>query len=281
MLAAAWLAWTVLAALGLFLVWQAWPAISGGLAGTAPTTSSGWLGRVWQPSTGQFGLLPLIAGSGWVTVLAAAVALPLGAGAALYVAEFMRPAQRNRWHTVLTLAGGIPSVVYGYAGSVWLVPVVADALGLGSGYTALTAGLVVACMIMPIHISLSLAALRAVPVDVREASLALGATPWETAVTVVWPAARRGIAAAATAACARAIGETMAVLMLAGNTPRFPGLPSEPVRTLTAAIAAEIGEAVVGSAHYHALFLAAVVLLGCSLALQFAIHGLPRPAPVR
>src|SRR5690606_14693158 len=72
-LAAAWLAWTVLAALGLFLVWQAWPAISGGLAGTAPTTSSGWLGRVWQPSTGQFGLLPLIAGSGWVTVLAAAV----------------------------------------------------------------------------------------------------------------------------------------------------------------------------------------------------------------
>lgn len=274
MLAAAWSGWIVLISLVLFLLWEAGPAVRA--AGWRT-----WLGREWQPQAGAFGLLPLLAGTGWVTVLAALVALPCGYGAAVYVAEFMRPGQRRWWQAIWTLAGGIPSVVYGYAGSVWLVPAVAAALGLGSGYTALTAGLVVACMIVPIHVSLSVAALRAVPDDVRDASLALGATTWETACLVVWPAARRGLAAAATAACARAFGETMAVLMLAGNTPRFPGLPAEPVRTLTAAIAAEMGEAVSGSLHYHALFVAALMLLAASAALQWLMQGLLRPNGAR
>lgn len=274
MLAIGWIAWLALALLAVFLLIQAWPALHGGAWRAA-------FGREWQPQAGRFGLLPLLAGTGWVTALAAAAALPVGYGAALYVAEFMPPRPAAWWQTALTLAGGIPSVVYGYAGSVWLVPAVAAALGLGSGYTALTAGLVVACMIIPIHVSLSLTALRAVPGELRQAALALGATTWEVASTVVWPAARRGLAAAATAACARAVGETMAVLMLAGNAPRFPGLPWEPVRTLTAAIAAEMGEAVAGSAHFHALFLAALLLLGCSLALQLFVRGLLRPGPAR
>lgn len=272
MLAVGWLAWLTLGAVAVFLVWEAWPALAGG-------SVRALLGPDWLPQSGRFGLLPLLAGTGWVTVVAAIVALPLGYGAALYVAEFIAPARRSWWQALLTLAGGIPSVVYGYAGAVWLVPAVAAALGLGSGYTALTAGLVVGCMIVPIHTSLSIAALRAVPADAREASLALGATPWESACTVVWPMARRGLAAAAVAACARAIGETMAVLMLAGNAPGVPGGPWAPVRTLTAAIAAEMGEAVAGSAHYHGLFLAAVALLACSIALQFAMHGLLRSAP--
>lgn len=271
MLACAWLGWVTLGALAAFLVREAWPAVASGSARTL-------LGPDWLPQSGRFGLLPLLAGTGWVTVVAALVALPLGCGAALYVAEFIAPARRRWWQALLTLAGGIPSVVYGYVGSVWLVPAVAAVLGLGSGYTAVTAGIVVGCMIVPIHTSLSIVALQAVPADVREASLALGATRWETACTVVWPLARRGLVAAAVAACARAIGETMAVLMLAGNAPSLPSRPWQPVRTLTAAIAAEMGEAVAGSTHYHGLFLAAVALLACSMALQFAVHGLLRAA---
>ncbi len=220
------------------------------------------LGTRWLPvsETPFFGALPMIIGSIIVTLGAGMLAIPAGIGIAVYLAEVAPRSVREVAKAVIELLAGIPSVVYGFLGLTVLAPVIKDLLNLPSALTAFTAALVLAIMALPTVVSISEDALDAVPRDYREASLALGATKWETTVKIVLPSARSGLMAASMLGLGRAIGETMAVLMVAGNAMIIPHSIFDPVRTITASIAAEMGETVQGGLHYQALFGLGVVL---------------------
>jgi len=248
-----------LLALGLiagFLLWE------GGSVFEA--TSPGGLlgGRWWFPTSDppSFGLLPMIAGSALVTCGALALAVPLGIAVALFVAEVAPSRLRDPGKVAVEILAGIPSVIYGFFGLMVLGPWLQGALGLPTGQTALAAAMILGVMALPTVASIAEDAVTAVPRSLREASLALGATHWETVWRAVLPAARRGILAAVILGLGRAVGETMAVLMISGNSPLFPPSFLRPVRTLTATLALEMGETVMGSPHYHALFAAGGVL---------------------
>jgi phosphate ABC transporter permease protein PstC len=225
------------------------------------------LGRTWAPLNGQFGILPFIVGSLWVTVGALALGVPLGVSCAFYLAEFAP----RRWVTVLKPAiemlAGIPSVVYGFLGVMWLAPLIRSQLG-GPGLSILAASCVLAIMILPTIVGVSVDAIQAVPRSYKEGALALGATEWQTTWRVLWPAARSGILAGVILGMGRAVGETMAVIMIAGNATRFPGSPLDSVRTLTANIAIEMGYAV--GQHREALFATGVVLFFFIMVLNVA-----------
>ncbi len=215
------------------------------------------LGRTWAPLEGQFGILPFIIGSFWVTLGALVLGVPLGVACAVYIAQFAP----RRWALVLKpaieLLAGIPSVVYGFLGVMWLAPLVREYLG-GPGLSILSASCVLAIMILPTIVGISIDALQAVPKSFREGSLALGATDWQTTSRVLLPAARSGILAGVILGMGRAVGETMAVIMISGNATQIPGSPLDSVRTLTANIAIEMGYAV--GDHRRALFATGVVL---------------------
>ncbi|HNH41260.1 MAG TPA: phosphate ABC transporter permease subunit PstC, partial [Saprospiraceae bacterium] len=215
-----------------------------------------------------FGALPLIAGTLFVSIIALLIALPLGLGVAIYLSELAGEGQRRILKPVIELLSGIPSVVYGFFGLVVLAPLVQKIFNLPVGETALTGSLILAIMALPTIISVSEDALRNTPREMREASLALGASRWQTIYKVVIPYAKSGISAAVVLGIGRAIGETMAVLMVTGNAAIIPQSLFDPVRTIPATIAAELGEAPTGSAHYQALFLLGCILFILTMAIS-------------
>ena len=220
-------------------------------------------GKEWFPTAQpavQLGVLPIILGTLWVSVIAILIALPIGLATSIYMAEVAHPRIRSILKPVIELLSGIPSVVYGFFGLIVIVPYIQKVFDLDTGQTALSGSLLLAIMALPTIITVSEDAIRATPRVMKEASLALGANHWQTIVRVILPYSSSGIAAAAILGIGRAIGETMAVLMVTGNAAIIPHTLLQPVRTIPATIAAELGEAPQGGIHYRALF-----ALGCIL----------------
>lgn len=206
------------------------------------------------------------------TILSVLIGAPLGLLGAIFLAKVAPSWLKNIMRPATDLYVAIPSVVYGYIGLTLLVPYLRDALGATTGFGVLAASLVLAIMIMPTILSISTDALNAVPKPLEEASLALGATWWQTMVHVIVPAAAPGILTAVVLAMARAIGETMAVQMLIGNTPQIVTSLLSPTATLTSNIVVEMGNTPFGSVWGNALFLMAFVLLLISLAMILVIR---------
>ncbi|MDO9548750.1 MAG: phosphate ABC transporter permease subunit PstC [Candidatus Marinimicrobia bacterium] len=213
-------------------------------------------GKFWYPTYDppDFGILPLILGTFWVTIGAMFIAVPVGLGSALYLHEIAGYRERAVLKPVIELLAGIPSIVYGFFGMVILAPFLQRLLNIPIGLCLFTASFILGIMAVPTVSSLAEDALDYVPKSFREASFALGANRWQTLVKVVIPAAGSGISTAVILGVSRIVGETMTVLMVAGGAAVIPKSLFGPVRPMTATIAAEMGEAVVGSAHYHALF---------------------------
>ncbi|MBK0371085.1 phosphate ABC transporter permease subunit PstC [Flavobacterium sp. SE-1-e] len=220
-------------------------------------------GEEWFPTAqpiAQMGVKPLIYGTLWVSLGAILIALPIGLAAAIFLSEIARKKVRNLVKPLIELLAGIPSVVYGFFGLVVIVPLIQSTFNLPVGETGLAGSVVLAIMALPTIITLSEDAMRNTPRAMKEASLALGASQWQTIYKVVIPHSASGITAGAILGIGRAIGETMAVLMVTGNAAVIPHTLLEPVRTIPATIAAELGEAPNGGLHYEALF-----ALGCIL----------------
>lgn len=220
------------------------------------------LGKSWYPISEppQLGILPLIFGSLLVTLGAAIISIPIGVACAVYIAEIAPLKIKEILKAGIELLAAIPSVVLGFIGMVTLVPWVKVAFHLPTGLTALSGSIILAFMAMPTIVSIAEDALYSVPKSYKEGAFALGATHWQTIYRVLLPAASSGIVAAVMLGIGRVIGETMAVMMITGNAAVIPQSILVPVRTLTATIAAEMGEAVVGSEHYFALFAIGIVL---------------------
>ncbi len=211
----------------------------------------------WRPTEGKFGIALMVVGSGVITVGALAIAIPFGLGCAIVLAEMAPPRARAVLKPVIEILAGIPSVVFGFIGIIVLLPWIRVHLG-GPGASALAGSIILGIMVLPTIIGIAVDALQAVPRSYREGSLALGATQWQTIWRVVLPAARSGLVAAIILGMGRAIGETMAVIMVAGNSVQMPHSPLDSVRTLTANIALEMGYA--AGDHRAALFATAIVL---------------------
>lgn len=214
-------------------------------------------GREWAPTEGQFGILPFIIGSLCITFGALLLGVPLAIACAVCLAEFTSTRWVNILKPAIELLAGIPSVVYGFLGVMWLAPLIREHLG-GPGLSILAASCVLAIMILPTIVSISIDSLQAIPKSYKQGSLALGATEWQTVWRVQLPAARSGIFAGIILGMGRAVGETMAVIMISGNSTAIPASPLDSVRTLTANIAIEMGYAV--GEHRQALFATGVVL---------------------
>ncbi|HHS98477.1 MAG TPA: phosphate ABC transporter permease subunit PstC [Chloroflexi bacterium] len=230
----------------------------------------------WYPTFGLFGTLPLILGSLLVTATAIAIALPLGVATAVFVREVAPGWAREVLKPMIEVLAGIPSVVLGFFGMTVLAPLVRVTLNAPTGLTAFTGGLILAYMALPTIISVAEDALDAVPKSYRDAGLAMGATQWQTIWRVVVPAARSGILTAVMLGMGRAIGETMAVMMVTGNAARMPTTLDSlfrPVRTMTATIAAEMGEVARGSTHYHVLFGIGILLFVITFLLNLVAAG--------
>ena len=227
----------------------------------------------WYPNEGHFGLLPLVMGSLSVTVGAAIISLPLGLLTAVFVAEVAPRWVREILKPFIEVLAGIPSVVLGFLGMLVVSPLIREHLGAPTGLTALSGSLMLGYMALPTIISVAEDALDAVPKSYRDAALALGATRWQTIWRVTVPAARSGILTAMMLGVGRAIGETMAVMMVTGNAARLPLTLNSflmPVRTMTATIAAEMGEVAQGSTHYHILFAIGLVLFVITFIVNLA-----------
>lgn len=227
-------------------------------------------GRSWYPISepAELGILPLILGSLMVTLGAAVISVPIGVACAIYIAEIAPARAKEILKSGIELLAAIPSVVIGFIGMVTLVPWVKNIFHLPTGLTALSGAIMLAFMAMPTIVSIAEDALYSVPKSYKEGAFALGATHWQTIWRVILPAASPGIVAAVMLGIGRVIGETMAVMMITGNSAVIPNSILQPVRTLTATIAAEMGEAVVGSEHYYALFAVGVVLFVISFIIN-------------
>jgi phosphate transport system permease protein len=217
----------------------------------------------WYPNEAYFGLLPLVLGSFIVTLGAAAISLPLGLLTAVFIAEVVPRWVREILKPFIEILAGIPSVVLGFLGMLAVSPLIREWLNAPTGLTALAGSVMLGYMALPTIVSVAEDALDAVPKLYRDGALALGATRWQTIWRVTVPAARSGILTAVMLGVGRAIGETMAVMMVTGNAARMPLTLNSflmPVRTMTATIAAEMGEVAQGSTHYHVLFAIGLVL---------------------
>ena len=228
-------------------------------------------GRKWLPISDppQFGVIPLLLGSLFVTFWAVLICVPLGVGSAMFIAEVAPKALKNVLKSFVEILAAIPSVVLGFLVIIWLGPVLRDTFHLSTGMCGLTGSLLLAFMALPTIISISEDALTGVPRSYREAAYGLGATRWQTLWRVVLPSASSGIVAAVMLGIGRVVGETMVVLMVTGNAPVIPTSILQPVRTLTATIAGEMGETVGGSEHYYALFAVGLVLFIITFAVNF------------
>jgi phosphate transport system permease protein len=230
-------------------------------------------GTRWYPTFDLFGTLPLILGSLLVTVTAIAMALPLGLATAVFVREVAPNWAREILKPVIEVLAGIPSVVLGFFGMTLAAPFVRETLGTPTGLTAFTGALILAYMALPTIISVAEDALDAVPKSYRDGARAMGATEWQAIWRVVVPAARSGIVTAVMLGLGRAIGETMAVMLVTGNAARMPvTLDSmfRPARTMTATVAAEMGEVAQGSVHYHVLFGIGLILFVLTFLINLA-----------
>ncbi|MCX7827689.1 MAG: phosphate ABC transporter permease subunit PstC [Thermanaerothrix sp.] len=230
-------------------------------------------GMLWYPTRDEpsFGMLPLMVGSAAVTALSALMALPVSVGLGIFTAMVCPRGLRELFKPLLEAMGFFPSVVLGFLGMVVIAPWMQERFELLTGLNMLNASMLLGLMIVPTVASLTDDSLTAVPKDVRDASYALGATRYETIFKVCLPYAWRGIAQACLLGIMRALGETMVVLMAAGGAAIIPESVTDPVRPLTSAIAAEMGETPVGSYHYHALFFMGLILLGVTMGINFVI----------
>lgn len=227
-------------------------------------------GKHWYPVSDppKLGILPLILGSLLVTAGAIILAVPFGIASAFYIAEIAPARLRDLLKSCIEILSAIPSVVLGFIGMVTLVPFIKKLFNIPTGLTALSGSIMLAFMALPTIISISEDAINAVPREYKEGAIALGATHWQTLYRVIIHGAMPGIIAASMLGIGRVIGETMAVMMITGNAAVIPSSFLQPVRTLTATIAAEMGEAVRGSAHYFALFAIGIVLFIISFGIN-------------
>ncbi len=228
-------------------------------------------GDTWNAGTNEFGILPFILTSVYGTAGAVVIGVPIGIMTALYLSKVAPPRIAKLVNTAVELLAGIPSVIYGLVGMIVVVPAVQSVFGLSSGACLLTAILVLAVMILPYIINISKTALDAVPPEYEEASLALGALRTETYFKVSLPAAKRGIATAVVQGVGRAMGEAMAIIMVAGNVANMPGLFSS-VRFLTTAIVSEMSYASYGTLHRNALFSISLVLFLFIMMVNTLLH---------
>jgi phosphate transport system permease protein len=252
-------------------------------------TSPRWIPNPAPGNEPSFGALALLVGTFSVTFIGLILAVPIGLGAAVFISEFARGKVKETLKIVIELLAAIPSIVWGFIGLMVLGPIVKGVFtaapesawgkimltlhlasadtGAAQGTNLLTGGIILGLMSVPVIVSLGEDALRAVPDSFREAALALGANPWETVRRVLFPAARNGLLAACLLGMGRAVGETMAVLLATGNSNRIPLALTDPVRTMTQTIAAEMGETVHGGDHYRVLFILGIVLfvITCSI----------------
>lgn len=228
-------------------------------------------GDTWNAGTNEFGILPFILTSVYGTAGAVVIGVPIGIMTALYLSKAAPPRVAKLVKTAVELLAGIPSVIYGLVGMIVVVPAVQSVFGLSSGACLLTAILVLAVMILPYIINISKTALDAVPPEYEEASLALGALKTETYFKVSLPAAKRGIATAVVQGVGRAMGEAMAIIMVAGNVANMPGLFSS-VRFLTTAVVSEMSYASYGTLHRNALFSISLVLFLFIMMVNTLLH---------
>ena len=242
-----------------------------------PTISEIGMGElfkpVWYPTEGYYGIIPLIGGSLLVTITAIAIALPFGIGTAVYISEVAPKAVKGIIKPIIEVLAGLPSVVLGFIGYFVFAPFLRRILGLATGLTALTGAILLGLIAIPTIVSIAEDALNAVPKSYREASIALGATRWQTIWGVTLPAAKSGVITAVMLGIGRALGETMAVMLVTGNAPVVPTKIDSillPVRTMTATIASEMGEVASGSTHYHVLFFIGLILFVLSLGINIA-----------
>lgn len=236
-------------------------------------------GKEWFPTSkpiAQFGAFPLLIGTFLVSLGAILLALPLGLACAIFMSEITTPRIRSYMKPVVELLAGIPSVVYGFFGLVIIVPLIQKVFHLDVGETALAGSIILGIMALPTIITISEDALQNVPKSMREAAYAMGATKWQTILTVLIPYARSGITTAAILGIGRAIGETMAVLMVTGNAANTTLNILKPVRTIPATIAAELGEAPSGGIHFQALFALACILFLITMSINLYVNFISR-----
>lgn len=235
-------------------------------------------GLKWYPISepARFGVMPLLLGSLAVTLGAILISVPLGLASAIYIAEVAPSWLKEILKATVEFLAAIPSIVLGFIGLVTLVPLVKNVFGLQTGLTAISGSIMLAFMAMPTIVSMMEDALTAVPKTYKEGALALGATRWQSIWRVMLPAASSGMLAAVMLGIGRVIGETMAVMMITGNAARIPTTLLQPVRTMTATIAAEMGEAVQGGEHYFSLFAIGILLFLITFAINFVAGMLIR-----
>ena len=225
-------------------------------------------GKKWYPLSDIYGVLPLIYGTLLVTLISALIAIPLSVATAIFIAEIAPMRFKGFLKVCLEILASIPSVVFGFLGIIFAGPVIQSLFGLDSGMNAFTAGLLLAFMSIPTIASVTEESLNAVPRNLREASLALGATYLQTIFKVTLPAAFPGIFAGTMLGIGRAIGETMTVMMVAGGAAQISLNIFKPVRTMTGTIAAEMGEVIYGDVHYSSLFMIGLLLFLITLGIN-------------
>jgi phosphate transport system permease protein len=271
-----WSAIVFVFAIFLFVFKEAAPVMFGGMNYTEFFTSINW--RPTSLVNPQYGILALIVGTLSVTGLAMVLAVPLGLGAAIYISEFTTGKYKETLKILIEMLAPIPSVVWGFIGYMVIGPIIIKLTGAPVGVNLLNGGITLGLMSVPIIVSVAEDALRAVPDSYREAALSFGASRWEMVYRVLFPAAKNGLLAAVLLGIGRAIGETMAVLMVTGHAIEIPHSLLDPVRTLTATIAAELGEAVQGDTHYRMLFVIGLVLFAMTflvnLTADFVVKGI-------
>lgn len=225
----------------------------------------------WYPtslSNVRYGVFALLVGTGAVTALAMLIAIPFGLGAAVFISEYCNHRTKEVLKITIELLAAIPSVVWGFIGISLMNPLIQSVFHVPVGLNVFNGALLLALMSVPIMVSIGEDALKAVPDSYREAAIAMGATQWQTIYRVLIPAAKNGLLAAVLLGIGRAVGETMAVLMATGHAVKIPHSVFDPVRTLTATIAAELGEASVGSDHYQVLFIIGILLFTITFAVN-------------
>lgn len=233
----------------------------------------------WNPASVNrvaYGILALIVGTLSVSILSMLIAVPLGLACAFYISEFCSPRFREIYKILIEFLAAIPSVVWGFVAIMMINPLIIKTFNVPIGLNILNASVILALMSLPLIVSVGEDALRAVPETYREAAEAMGATKWEVATRVLLPAAKNGLMAAALLGVGRALGETMAVLMATGHSIQIPHSIFDPARTLTATIAAELGESPKGGEHYQALFAIGLVLFCLSLVVNLTADYLIR-----
>lgn len=232
-------------------------------------------GKFWYPIESYYSVWPLMLGSLVVTIGATAIAVPLGIGTGVYISEIAPARTKEILKSMVEILAGIPSVVLGFIGILVLAPFIRRFLDLPTGLTALTGSILLGWAAVPTIVSITEDALNTVPASYRQASLALGATPWQTIWGATLPAARSGVITAVMLGIGRVIGETMTVMMVTGNAPVMPqGIQTffSPIRTMTATIASEMGEVAAGSTHYQVLFFIGIILFLFSLTINMVAY---------